>query len=199
MIKYYNIKQKSDEWLLLRKGKFTASHAQAIGNAGAGLDSLCVEIMCDATAIKSDAYTNEDMERGNALEESARNAYIEFSEHDVREIGFVENNAYPNAGCSPDGLVGEDGLIEIKCPNNLNFFKLILEPKIKPEYMWQIQMQLLITGREWCDYVCYNENFEKKLVVIRVLPDAEMQKKIADGIIVGNNKLTELNEKIKAI
>ena len=196
MIKYYNIDQKTDEWLEIRKGKFTASHAQAIANADKWLDSLCIELLSEKFALKSDKYTNDDIERGNELEDEARQEFIEWSKLPVTQVGFVTNSKYKNAGCSPDGMIGYNSLVEIKCPNNLNYFKLLLEPTVKPEYMWQIQMQLLITEYEHCYYVCYNPNFEKKLVVIDVLPNKEMQNKIIAGIKTGNKKLIELNNKL---
>ena len=196
MIKYYNIEQKSDEWLELRKGKFTASNAQAIGNADKGLDSLCIELLAEKMALKSDKYTNEDIDRGNELEDEARKAFQEFSKLPITQTGFVTNSKYKNAGCSPDGIIENHSLIEIKCPNNLNYFKLLLEPTVKPEYMWQIQMQLLITEYEHCYYVCYNPNFEKNIIVIDVFPNEEMQKKLIEGIKIGNNKLAEIKKKI---
>jgi len=196
MIKYHNIEQKTDDWYAIRKGKFTASNAQAIGNAGKGLESYVVEVLASKMELKSDAYTNDDMDRGVELEEKARMFYEKQTNTKVKLVGFVTNDKYENVGCSPDGLVGKNGLIEIKCPNNINFFKLMLEPTVKPEYMWQIQMQLLITERKWCDYVCYNENFEKKMVVIRVFPDADMQNKLIAGFEKGNQLLIELTNKI---
>lgn len=196
MIKYYNIEQKSDEWLELRKGKFTASNAQAIANADKGLDSLCIELLAEKMALKSDAYINEDMQRGNELEAEARKEFEAFSGEKVRLVGFVENDKYDNAGCSPDGLISDDAGIEIKCPNNLNYFKLLLEPIVKPEYMWQIQMQMLITERKHWYYICYNPNFERKIIVIDVFPNEEMQKKLIEGIRIGNEKLAEIKKKI---
>ena len=197
MIKYYNIDQKTDDWFEIRKGKFTASNAQAIANADKGLDSLCIELLADKLALKSDRYTNPDIERGNELEDEARQAFSEFSKLPITQTGFVTNSKYKNAGCSPDGIIENHSLIEIKCPNNLNYFKLLLEPTVKPEYMWQIQMQLLITEYEHCYYVCYNPNFERKLIVIDVLPDKDMQDKLIEGIKIGNEKLKELSLKIK--
>lgn len=197
MIKYHNLKQNTEEWFAIRKGKMTASNAQAIGNADKGLSSYIIEILSDKLATKSDTYTNPDIERGKELEDNARQLYAKKNKVKVKECGFVENDAYSNAGCSPDGLISTDGLIEIKCPNNFNYVKLLLEPEVKSEYMWQIQMQLLITEREWCDYVCYNENFKNNIIIQRVLPNKEMQDKIIIGLEKGNQLLEELNNKLK--
>ena len=95
----------------------------------------------------------------------------------------MEENEY--VGVSPDGLVGEDGLIEIKCPQDKTYTQYLLDGKIKPEYYSQMQMQMFITERLWCDYVVYNPNFKKSITIQRVYPDKEEIKRIADGLAKG--------------
>lgn len=190
-MKIHNIEQKTDEWFKIRSCKLTASHAQEIGNCGKGLDSYILQIMSEyfSTAEKEN-YTNENIERGNELEEYARNMYELENDLNVEEVGFVEYNEF--VGCSPDGIVGEEGLIEIKCVKDKNHFKIMLDKKIESKYLWQMQMQLLICGKKWCDYVSYNPNFEKSLVIIRVTPDEEKQKKLLDGFKIGESKIKEI-------
>ena len=191
-MKIYEMEQRSEEWLAIRKGKLTASNAQAISANGKGLETLAIEVVSSLYAMPEESYTNEHIERGIELENQARQRY-EIEHNDVKEGGFIELDEY--IGCSPDGLVGEEGGIEIKCVNNVNHFKFILEQKIESKYQWQIQMCLLITGRKWWDYISYNPNFEKALVVVRVEPDQKMQEKLKVGIEKGKKLLKDLKKK----
>lgn len=192
------IQQGSDEWFALRRGVMTASHAQAIANAGKGLESYILELMADYYAKSSDFYTNADMERGNELEASARLVYELENNTTVEEVTFVKIDDF--IGCSPDGLVGDDGLVEIKCPNNKNYFLIMLDPKnIDTKYVWQMQMQMLVTGRKWCDYVAYNPNFEKHYTTYRFEADEEKHEKLRNGFQVGKKQILELIEKINGI
>jgi putative phage-type endonuclease len=191
----YNFEQKSKEWFDIRKGKMTASHAQAIGNNGKGLETYILEMMAEFySSGEKEIYTNADMERGIELEEQARAIYEIETSNKVEQVGFCKYDEF--SGCSPDGLIGEDGGIEIKCQKDNTHFKMILngEKEIDSKYLWQIQMNLLITDRKWWDYVSYNPNFSKSLIIFRIEPDEEMQKKILDGIKKGKNKIKEINE-----
>jgi len=191
-----NIPQQSDEWFAMRKGVMTASHAQAIGSCGKGLDSYILELMADFYAITSDFYTNPDMERGNELEASARLVYEMEKGVTVEEVTFVKMDDC--IGCSPDGLIGDDGLLEIKCPNNKNYFLIMLDPKnIDTKYLWQMQMQMLVTGRKWCDYMAYNPNFEKHFTIYRFGVDAEKQSKLLQGFEVGKRAIMELKNQVE--
>lgn len=195
-MKIHKIEQKTDEWFDLRKGKMTASNAQAIGNIGKGLETYIYQLLAEKYSSCSDeGYTNKDMERGNELEEYARDIYEMETGNIVEQVGFVEMDEY--SGCSPDGLIDKDGGVEIKCPNDTNHFKLILGLPIDPKYVWQIQMNLLITKRKWWDFVSYNPNFKKSLVIIKFTPDKEKQDKILEGLKQGVIMINELEKKIK--
>jgi dihydrofolate reductase len=134
------------------------------------------------------------MERGVELEEAARMTYE--LEHDrVEEVGFIELDEF--AGCSPDGLIGKDGGIEIKCPNDVNFFKLLVdgEKAIDAKYLWQVQMCLLVSERKWWDLTFYNPNFDKNMLVFRITPELAKQEKLIMGIEKGKNIIKNINEK----
>lgn len=197
-MKVYNkILQGSDEWKALRKGKMTASNAQAIGNVGKGLDTYILDLMADSLSSgEFENYTNAHMERGNDLEASARSIYELETGQTVEQVGFVDYNDF--VGCSPDGLIGEDGGIEIKCQADKKHFRLILngEKEIDSSYVWQVQMNLLVTGRQWWDFVGYNPNFEKSLVIHRILPDPAMHAKLLEGFKVGEQKIKEILTKL---
>jgi putative phage-type endonuclease len=191
-MKIHNIEQGTPEWHEIRKGKMTASHAQEIGNNGKGLDTYITKLMAKYFSNgEEEGYTNENMQRGIELEDQARSIYELETGNIVDQVGFVELDNF--VGCSPDGLIGEDGGLEIKCKGDLNHFKNILdENAIESKYIWQIQMNLLVTGRKWWDYVSYNPNFKKSLVIVRIKPDEEMHEKLLDGFEKGVGKITEI-------
>ena len=194
-MKIHKIKQLSPEWFEIRKGKMTASHAQAIGNGKTGLDSYVLQVMSDYFEITpEEKYTNAQMERGIELECQARGIYEMTNKVKVEEVGFIERDEY--SGCSPDGLIGEDGGLEIKCHNNLKHFKLLLNKKIETGYIWQIQMNLFITGREWWDYMAYNPNFKESVFIERITPDLKMFEMLEKGIDIGKIKIDEIKKLI---
>lgn len=190
---YDNIEQLSPEWFAIRKGKMTASHAQAIGTNGKGLDTYIMQIMSEYySSGEREIYTNTDIERGIELEEFARGIYELENSCVVDQVGFIEHNEF--TGCSPDGLIEQDGGIEIKALKDINHFKMSVngEKEIESKYIWQIQMNLFITGRKWWDFVSYNPNYKKSLIVFRIKPDEEKFLKLQVGIMAGENKIKEL-------
>ena len=195
-MKIYKFKQNSEEWLKIRLGKFTGSNAQAIATNGKGLETLIFEKVAELSTGKSKPfYTNGDMERGHELEAMARNSYEVETGITSQQVGFVELDRF--TGCSPDGLVGKDGLIEIKCKNDAKFARYLLEQKIDPAHNWQIQMNLFVTGREWCDYIVFNENFKKTISITRVTRNDTEIAKLKAGLAIGIARVKSTLEKIK--
>lgn len=195
-MKIYNeITQGTPEWFEVRLGKLTASKATAIATAGRGLETLVYEKAAELITRKlPDAYTNQDIERGKELEHKARNAYEIETGNVVHEVGFIELDEF--TGCSPDGLVGNDGLVEIKCPKDSVFIKYLYTGKVDTGYMWQMQMQMHVTSRKWVDYVVYNPNFRNPLIIKRIDRDEAKIKKIKEGLATGKAKLQSILEKI---
>lgn len=195
---YKDINQGSPEWFEIRVGKVTASHAQAIGNNGKGLENYILEVVAEMfSSSEKEHYSNEHTERGNELEPIARSMYELQNDVEVEEIGFAEYNDF--VGCSPDGLVGKDGMIEIKCPNDKTYFNLLMNEKIDNAYIWQCQMNMLILERKWCDLVFYNPNFEKSMKIFRLEPDKEMFSKLKEGFEKAEAEITRLVSKYKEI
>jgi len=193
----HQCEQGSEDWFNLRKGKMTASHAQEIGNQGKGLETYVNTIMSELYSnAEKEQFSNKDTERGHELEDQARSIYGIEKGVLIRTVGFIEQSEF--SGCSPDGLidhhVGDNGGIEIKCPNDYQYFQYLLfkEKAIDSKYLWQIQMNLMITGRNWWDFIAYNPNYPKSIFIYRIYPDPEMFKKISIGLEMGE-------EKIKAI
>lgn len=185
----YKIEQRSPEWLEARLGRFTASDFHTfLGNSQTKTDMLW-EKVAERTFHDSDKNeaTTFAMERGIILEAEARRLYTISTGNKVKEVGIV----YPDEdyefadwiACSPDGLVGKDGLIEIKCPLAKNFLQWTTPTEngrevsyIKPEYKTQVQFNLLVTGRDWCDFFYYHPR--GGIATVRIGRDEELLEKI---------------------
>jgi len=189
-------KQGTDGWLKDRAEKMTASNASAIGNNGKGLDTYINNLMAEtySSAIK-ESYTNEDMERGNELEALARTVYEMETGNEVEEVGFIELDDF--TGCSPDGLIGEEGGLEIKCLKDEKYFKVLLEgiETVVSNYIWQIQMCLYVSDRKWWDLALYNPNYKKSILILRVYPDTKYIDKLIIGLETGKEKIKIIKEK----
>lgn len=192
----HEMEQGTPEWLEVRKGKMTASNAQAIGNNGKGLKTYIKKITAQKTLNGKDEFSNGHTERGHELEEQARSLYELETEQTVKQVGFIEHSEY--IGCSPDGLVGEDGGLEVKCLDYLAFFEHLLEREnaIDSKYIWQIQMNLLITGRKWWDYLAYYPDYKKPLFIYRFEPDKEKIEKLKEGLKNGEQMIKDIEELI---
>lgn len=187
--------QGSDEWLKVRLGKFGGTDAQAVATNGKGLETLCFEKVGEIiTGRLKDSYKNADMERGNELESQARFAYEMKTSSTVTTVGYIELDEF--IGVSPDGLVGDDGLIEIKCPTDANFIKFLIERKPDTKYVWQMQHQMLVTDRKWCDFVIFNDNLNR-IEITRVERDEAKIEKIKIGLEQGIAKVKEILERVK--
>ena len=194
-IYHYEIKQGSPEWFEIRQGKLTGSHGQAIATNCKGLDTYITSILAEKySSAEPVNYTNEDMERGNDLENIARSLYGLTVDKSVEEVGFIEYNKY--VGTSPDGLVDKDGLIEIKCMNDQKHAELLLFEKIDTKYVWQMQMNLLVSGRKFIDFIGFNPNFKKDLFIKRFYPDEKAFEKLKQGFKSGEDKIKKLSKKL---
>lgn len=192
---YNDLVQGSPEWLAVRLGKFGGTDAQAVATNGKGLETLCFQKVGEIiTNRPSTTYTNPDMERGNELEDTARSAYEIQAGNQVVQIGYVELNEY--VGVSPDGLIGDDGLVEIKCPTDANFVRFMIEKKPDTKYVWQMQHQMYVTDRKWCDFVVFNDNLNK-MEVLRVDRDESMIEKLRIGLEQGVAKVQEILERTR--
>lgn len=190
-----DITQGTPEWHALRNGRFTCSDGQAISTNGKGLETLAFEKCAEIVTGKSkEFYVNDSMERGSELELLARNAYEIETGLSVKQVGFVEYSKY--VGGSPDGMINDDGLMEVKCPTSRVFVEYLYYKKIDPKYHYQMQMQMYITDRKWCDYVVYNPDFPKPLIITRVERNEDDIKKLVEGIAKGVEKIQEILKSI---
>ena len=197
-MKIHNFEQRTEDWYNIRKGKMTASNAETIIANGKGLETYIYNLMAEYySSAEKENYINADMQRGIDLEPEARLEFEFYTNLDVQEVGFIEHNEF--IGVSPDGLIGDDGLIEIKCPNDSIYFKLLLSNNIKPEYIAQMQMQMYVTDRQYCYFVSYNPNFEKSLYIKKINRDEEMIEKLKKGLERGTQLIKEIKENFRKV
>jgi len=191
----HQVEQGTEEWFAVRKGKMTASHAQAIGNCGKGLDTYIDEVVAEKFATaREEGYSNEWMERGKELEDQARSMYELKNSVTVRQVGFIERDEC--TGCSPDGLVEEEGGLEVKVKKNTVHAKVIREgiKGVDSKDIWQCNMNMLVTGRKWWDYVMYNPNYPQNLLIFRITPDKEKFAALEKGLAIGKGKIEALSK-----
>jgi len=200
-----DIIQGSDEWKALRLGKVTASRvsdvvARTKTGYGAGRANYMAQLIAERlTGTPAESYTNAAMQHGTETEPEARSAYEFYQGVNVKEVAFVPHPKIDQAGCSPDGLVGDDGLVEIKCPNTATHLETLLGQAVPSKYDAQMQFQMACTDRQWCDFVSYDPRMPEnmRLFIKRVVRDdkriAELESEIAAFLLEMAVKLSELN------
>jgi putative phage-type endonuclease len=165
------IEQGSPEWHAERCGKATASKIADIiattksGPSASRKNYLAQLVAERLTGTVAESYTNAAMQWGKDTEAQARDAYAFLKGLDVEPAPFVIHPDIPQSGASPDGFVGPDGLLEIKCPFTATHIDTILTGKIDSKYITQIQWQLACTGRAWCDFVSYDPRMPEHLAI----------------------------------
>jgi putative phage-type endonuclease len=156
------IEQGTDAWKAQRLGKVTASRvSDVIAKIKTGYSTsrtnYAAQLVCERlTGTAAENYTNAAMAWGTEKEPEARAAYEFMRNVDVVAAGFVDHPNIEESGASPDGYVGEDGLIEIKCPISATHIETLLSGKIPDKYVVQMLWQMACTGRQWCDYVSFD-------------------------------------------
>jgi exodeoxyribonuclease (lambda-induced) len=177
--------QRTAEWFAARVGCLTASRAAAaINRTKAGkptadyakmIDEILVERL---TGQPAEHFETPAMRWGTEHEDEAREEYELATGEFVQQTGFVPHPSIAYLGASPDGLVGEDGLIEIKCPSSLTHIQRVRAGVVPDEYKPQMLVQLLCTGRKWVDFVDYDPRLpapyaSRRLFIVRFEPTAE--------------------------
>lgn len=168
--------QGTDEWKQQRAGKITASRiADVIGTLKNGGESAerrkyRIQLVTERLTGNPCDYTMESfaMRWGREQEPFARIAYEEMAHCKVVQTGFLDHPTIPNSGASPDGLVGDDGLVEIKCPESFTHINYLLAGVVPCDYKPQMVWQMLVTGRPWCDFVSYDSRFTGKAANLRL-------------------------------
>lgn len=208
MIYHYNIIQKSDEWHNIRAGKITASVMEkffANSSRGDGvfsqgalteLNRIVGERVSGQASINS--FYSKATERGNDLEYDARRLYKIKTFSDVVECGFIESDDH-TYGCSPDGLVDDDGMIECKGYSDIANHVKATRGK-NTDHRIQIQFQLFCSGRKWCDYVSYYPEAGKgvQISILRHYPDYDLFRQFEHKLKRAEAKIIEMTIEYKA-
>ena len=188
--------QGSDEWKQVRCGKVTASRFKDVMTKGRGVtaDNYRNELYAEHfTGIPKYEINAKALKWGNYHEPAGRTAYSFHRNLPVVKTGFVMRKDIPGVGTSVDGLVGDDGVMEIKCPYDFATHAMNLRfKKLDKRYVWQVQGHLWITGRKWCDFVSFDPRYKdvaKQLSIITVERDDEMIEELEYQVLEFRAKL----------
>ena len=164
------ISQGSDEWHKMKLGVLSASKADCIlaKKTTAKYQTYLSEKIAEICTGQSHSISASSLRYGIENEASAIDAYAFHKEVEVYQLPFIYNDSQMRVGCSPDGfIVGQDKIIEIKCPaNSANHINTLFDNTIKPEYQKQVQFQLWVTGCEQADFVSYNDRMKKDMIAV---------------------------------
>jgi putative phage-type endonuclease len=201
------MEQRSKEWFEARQGKLSASSmADAMSYTAKGastakrIDLLKRLAWERINKVSFEIFVNNAMKWGVEYEDEARLEYEAATGNFVMETGFLDHPKLPMLGASPDGLIGNDGLVELKCPTQATHADYIIEGVVPEQYKAQMTLQLMCTGRVWCDFVSYDpRNIPQfRLFIRRFIPDKEYVKLVTDEAIKFNKECNELVDKILA-
>lgn len=170
------MEQRTMEWFLARRGRITASPVgclMAPRGLGKLAETYAKSLVADQISefFEDDQFTSYAMQQGIDLEPMARDAYALEELVEVQEVGFITKG--DDLGCSPDGLVDDDGGLEIKCPQPAKHMDNLLSEFCPKEYIDQVQFSLLVTDREYWDVMTFNPTFKEgyRFKIWRVTPD----------------------------
>lgn len=199
------ITQGTPEWHAARLGKVTASKMADVMSKGRGnapsatranyRAQLVVERL---TGNPTEGFSNSAMQWGTETEPQARAMYTLETGNGVSEVGFVDHPRIGWAGASPDGLIADNGLVEIKCPNSATHIATLRGAEIDGKYIKQMQWQMACTGRAWCDFVSFDPRLPDamQLHIRRVDRDAalivEMEAAVAEFLAEVDAEIADL-------
>lgn len=202
-----NVPQLSDEWFAARLGKVTASRiadvvATTRSGWGASRANYAAELIVERlTGAPVERFQNAAMKHGVDTEPLARDAYEFYSGATVAAVGFVDHPTIAMTGASPDGLVGADGLLEIKCPQTATHIESLLGGPLAERYLLQVQWQMACTGRQWCDFVSFDPRMPESMKYLcrRIKRNDEqiagLEKAVSVFLAEINVKVSELTAK----
>ena len=205
------IEQGTPEWFAARLGNVTASRvadviAKTKSGYSASRDNYMAQLICERmTNTVAESYSNAAMQWGTETEPLARAAYESYADVLVDQVGYVPHPVINRAGASPDGLVGADGLLEIKCPNTATHIETLLSEKVPSKYITQMQWQMACTGRRWCDFVSFDPRLPDglQLFVSRVEAYSEyittLEHEVEIFLIELDNKIFKLKERLNHV
>lgn len=197
--------QGTAEWLAARAGLITASRiADLMAKTKAGESASRANYRAQLVAERltgkpQESFSNSAMQWGTDQEPMARSAYEIRHGEMIEQVGLILHSSIPLTGASPDGLIGDNGLIEIKCPNTATHIEYAVSGKPPTKYLLQMLWQMECTGREWCDFVSYDPRMpaDMQLFIVRVNRDDKRIKEICDEVMKLNVEIEEQIIKLK--
>jgi putative phage-type endonuclease len=199
-----DMEQGSPEWFRARCGKVTASRvADIIAKTKTGYSTsranYAAQLITERlTGLPAESFTNAAMQWGTDMEPEARQAYEFYEAVTVEQVGLVLHPTIGDSAASPDGLVGDDGLVEIKAPNTATHIETLLGRSVPGKYVTQMQWQMACTGRKWCDFVSYDPRMPESMRFFcqRVKRDEAVIADLEAEVVVF---LKEVREKIASL
>ena len=201
------IEQRSNEWFHQRYGNASASRikdviAKTKSGYSASRESYLTELVLERFGAFSEPYINKSMEWGNEQEPFARATHETQQSIMVQECGYILHPTIARSGASPDGLIGDDGVLEIKCPDTKTHFEYLLAEKVPTAYIPQMAWQILCTSRKWADFVSYDPRAPQGLnyFYIRYVPEQDyldmLESEVREFLIEVESKYQTLNIKL---
>jgi len=192
-----DIEQGTEAWLALRYGWTTASRFKDVMAKGQGKTrkSYMYQLAAEAVSdMRQESFTNEYMEWGTETEPQARAMYELNTGVSVDQVSFIRLDGVRKIGCSPDGLVGDDGMVEFKCPKTTTQIETYLSGKMPTGHKAQVQGQLWISGRQWTDFVSFDPriNGDASYFSIRIQRDEDYIKEIEAACYLFSDELQEM-------
>lgn len=198
------IVQGTDEWLQARAGKITASRIADVlmKPTTAGYQNYRSQLICERlTGRPVDTFKSAAMQRGNDIEPQARAMFTMNTGLAVEETGFVDHPTIPNAGASPDGLIGDDGLVEIKCPLMTEHIRMLTGGKPKHVYACQMDWQMECTGRKWVRFVNFHPEFpdDLQMHIIEIERNEERLEQLREAVAAFEKDIMETMAKLPGV
>ena len=201
------MEQRSEAWFAAKAGKFSASEmADLLSGGGKKITAtrsnlIARKVAERLTGVMEQGYTSAAMQHGIDHEDDARNLYFVSRELPIDEEGFIDHPSIPYSGCSPDGMVSDDGLVEIKCPNTATHIEYLRTKKVPNKYLYQMQWQMACTGRKWCDFVSYDPRMPTRLqlLIIHVPRDDELIATLEDAVNKGVQEVEEIISELSEV
>ena len=202
--------QRTEEWFAARLGKVTASKvadvmAKTKTGYAASRETYITQLVLERiTKTKAEGFTSQAMQWGIDQEPFALAAYQIYCGWDTQTVGFVPHPTIEMAGASPDALVNDDGLVEIKCPESKGMVETLLTQKVPQKYYAQMQFQLACTGRKWADYCVFDPRMPEKaqLFVARIDRDdryiGEIEAEIVKFLAEVDSQVKQLTDYIES-
>jgi putative phage-type endonuclease len=201
------MEQRTEEWFSARLGKVTASRvADVVAKTKSGYSASRANYMAQLvvermTNKQAESYSNAAMEWGTEQEPLARAAYEAEVDVLVEEVGMIDHPTVEMSGASPDGLVGDDGLVEIKCPTTATHIDTLMGEQAPKKYYDQMQWQMACTGRKWCDFVSFDPRMPEglQLFVKRVERDDEYIAMLESEVATFLQEVSDKVNKLKSL